>query len=112
MQQRRNYFRIRFPITQRPCLVVNAAQFDIVELAETGARVIVNGAGPSDTTGEFDAMIQFRDGVMVPVTARVHRREGDEAILRFSTNLPYAIIASEQRRLLKLFPRQTASHPA
>ena len=109
MPQLRNYFRIKFPVTQRPCLIVKAAQFEVTELAEAGARIIVNGAGPSDTTGEFDGTIEFADGVTAPVTARVHRREGNEAILRFAANLPYSIIAGQQRRLLQLFPREAAS---
>jgi hypothetical protein len=109
MSQRRNYFRIKFPITQRPCLVVNAAEFEVVELAEAGARIVVGDAQVSESTGEFDATIQFPDGASARVTARVHRREGSEAVLRFSANLPYSIIAAQQQRLLKLFPRHAPS---
>ena len=109
MSQRRNYFRIKFPITQRPCFVVNGAQFEVVELAETGARIIANGARQFDSTDEFAATIQFRDGAAAQVTARLHRRVANEAVLRFSPNLPYSIIAAQQRRLLKLFPRHAPS---
>jgi hypothetical protein len=108
MSQRRNYFRIKFPITQRPRLVVNAAEFEVLELAETGARIIAGNAQVSESTGEFEATIEFPDGASAPITARVHRREGNQAVLRFAANLPYSIIAAQQRRLLKLFPRHAA----
>jgi PilZ domain-containing protein len=112
MSQRRNYFRIQFPITQRPRLVVSTAEFEVLELAETGARIIVGDAQVSETSGEFEATIQFPDGASASVTARVHRREINEAVLRFAANLPYPIIAGQQRRLLKLFPRQATSPAA
>ncbi len=109
MSQRRNYFRIQFPMTQRPRLVVGSAEFEIVELAETGARVIAHDAALFDGADPFDATIQFRDDVSAAVTACVHRRENNEVVLRFSASLPYSIVAAQQRRLLKLFPRQAAS---
>src|SRR5690349_18924889 len=106
MSQRRNYFRIRFPVTQRPCLVVNSAHFEILELSETGAGVAAADVTMFDSSGEFEATILFRDGTMADVTARVHRQEADEIILRFPEGLPYSVVTAEQRRLMKLFPRE------
>ena len=109
MSQRRNYFRVKFPVTQRPCLMVNSAQFEVLELSETGARVNAGGSTSLAAAEPVNATIQFRDGTSAQVVGCLYRRESNEVILRFRDNLPYPVIAAEQRRLLKLFPRQAQS---
>jgi hypothetical protein len=108
MTQRRDYFRIRFPITQRPRLITKLIELDVIELSENGARVAVVAAGILDGPEPFDAIIQFKDGTAAAVIALVHRWEAEEAILHFPDNLSYSIIAAEQRRLLQMFPREAA----
>src|SRR5438876_431527 len=111
MSQRRDYFRIRFPLTQRPRLVADSIELEVIELSENGARVVVNGNGVLKGTAPFGATIRFKDGTAVKITAVMHRWKAKEAILRFSDNISYSIIVAEQRRLLQLFPREAAQQP-
>jgi hypothetical protein len=105
MAQNRDHFRIPFPIGERPQLIVGAAEFEVIDLSERGARVIRNGKWPDDGNGPFAATIRFRDGTTADVTAELHRLEADKLILRFGKQLSYSLIAAEQRRLLRLYPR-------
>ena len=105
MPQNRDHFRIPFPIGERPQLVVGAAEFEVIDLSERGARIVRNGQWPADGNGPFAATIRFRDGTTAGVTADLHRKDADKLILRFGKQLSYSLIAAEQRRLLRLYPR-------
>ena len=39
MPQQRDYFRIPYPVTERPQLIIGADEFQIVDLSESGARI-------------------------------------------------------------------------
>jgi hypothetical protein len=107
MSQKRDYFRVKFPVTQCPCLVAGSTVLEVIELSENGARVAVDGERML-SSDLFAATIRFKDGTAAKVTASVLRWETEYAILRFSDKLSYSVIAAEQRRLLQLFPRETA----
>jgi len=104
MPQQRDYFRIPYPVTERPRLIVGASEFEIVDLSESGARIALEGE-PQDGVESFAAIVRFQDGTTAKVIAAVQRREQGELVLRFADNLPYGIIAAQQRRLLQLYPR-------
>jgi hypothetical protein len=105
MPQNRDHFRIPFPIGERPQLFVGAAEFEVIDVSERGARIVRNGQWPDDGGGSFAATIRFRDGTTADVTAELHRKEADKLILRFGKQLSYSLITAEQRRLLRLYPR-------
>jgi hypothetical protein len=109
MSQKRDYFRVRFPITQRPCLIAGSTELEVIELSENGARVAVNGSSTLCQSDPFDATIRFKDGTTATVSASVHRWEAEQAVLQFSDNLSYSIIVAEQRRLLQMFPHDAAT---
>jgi hypothetical protein len=104
MPQQRDYFRIPYPVTERPRLVIGASEFEVVDLSESGARIELDGEPPAGAES-FPAIVRFKDGTTVKVVAVVQRQEHGELVLRFADNLPYAVIAGQQRRLLQLYPR-------
>jgi len=106
MSQKRDYFRIQFPITQRPRLVAGNLDLEVLELSENGARVAVTEKDFPESSDSFPAVIRFKDGTTGSVVASIHRSETDQAILRFAENLPYSVIAAQQQRLIQLFPRE------
>ena len=105
MAQNRDHYRILFPIGERPQLVVGAIEFEVIDLSERGARVIRNGRWPDGGNGPFAVTVRFRDGTTAEVTAELRRQEIDRLILRFVKQLSYSLIAAEQQRLLRLYPR-------
>lgn len=111
MSQKRNHFRIPYPITERPRLVMAGAEFEVLDLSARGARVAFNKNSRDPGDGICPATIRLKDATTIETVATVHRREANRLVLRFATELPYSVIAGEERRLLKLFPRG-ASQPA
>jgi len=107
MSQSRDHFRIPFPIEQRPKLIVGAVEFEVIDLSECGARIVRDGPWPDRANGPVAATIRFGDDTTADVTAEVQRQEGCQLILRFGRQLSYSVIAAEQQRLLRLYPRTT-----
>jgi hypothetical protein len=108
MSQKRDHFRIVFPLDQRPCLSAGLGKWEIIDLSEHGAKLVVPVEGTSLLGSEqFQATIRFRDGTTAAVTAIVQRQEANEVVLQFLEELPYSLIMAEQRRLLRLYPRET-----
>jgi hypothetical protein len=112
MSQKRDHFRIVFPLGQRPCLATDLAAWDVIDLSEDGAKVAVSSETSLCSREAFPATIRFHDGATAAVTANIQRRENDHVILNFAEPFSYALIMTEQRRLLRLFPRGTLIEPA
>jgi hypothetical protein len=112
MSQKRDHFRIVFPVGQRPCLAAGLAEWDVIDLSENGAKVMVKREASPGNRGAFAATIRFHDGTSTQVSAAVQRREGNCVILSFAEPLAYPLIMGEQRRLLRLFPRENLVAPA
>jgi hypothetical protein len=111
MSQKRDHFRIVFPLDQRPCLAAGLAEWDVIDLSENGARVAVSGNTSLCSREAFAATIRFHDGAAGAVIATIQRREQDHVTLSFAEPLAYSLIMAEQRRLLRLFPRDAFSGP-
>jgi len=111
MPQKRDHFRIVFPLGQRPCLVADLAEWDIVDLSENGAKIAVNCRTSLCSREKFAATIRFHDGTAAEVTASVQRQENEQVVLQFAEEVPYSLIMAEQRRLLRIFPRETLLAP-
>src|SRR5689334_11198140 len=112
MSQNRDHFRIVFPLGQRPCLAAGLAEWDIIDLSENGAKIALSCESSLHSCKPFAATIRFHDGTAAAVTASVQRRENEHAILSFLEPLSYSFIMAEQRRLLRLFPRESLVGPA
>jgi hypothetical protein len=111
MSQKRDHFRIVFPLGQRPCLAAGMSEWEVIDLSEDGAKIALNCETSLCSDNPFAATIRFHDGTPVTVTATVQRREDEYVILNFAKPLPYSLIMAEQRRLLRLFPRESLLGP-
>jgi hypothetical protein len=105
MGQSRDYFRIPFPVTERPRLIVDKDEFEAIDLSERGARVTAAGKLLARGKESFGVTIRFKDGTAATTSAMIHRQEGEQLVLRFKESLPFGVIAGEQRRLLALYGR-------
>jgi hypothetical protein len=103
MPENREYFRIKYPVSQRPRLVVGTYCCEILELSEVSASVS-SGGNLDLNGGPIKAAVSFLDGTRVNTAFTVLRRQDEQIVLRFSPPLPFSIVMAEQRRLLKAFP--------
>lgn len=102
--QKREYYRVRFPDSERPSLRIGDAAYEILDLSESGlyARLTVPGLSMDDIVA---GVVRFKDGEEFAVEGRIVRMDGDSVGLFLDKQgFPYRKVLDEQRRLLATYP--------
>lgn len=100
----RSLFRIRYPLRERPPLVVDGVTHAVVDCCEGGIR-FVGGEEPWATGHTLEGLLTLRGGAVVAVRGRVLRvQEGEVAVELASPGIPFAEILEEQRYLRSRYP--------
>ncbi len=106
IDQQRQYFRIVFPVAQRPRLDVDGRRFTVLEMSEGGASLVVDATTPPHWDAPRSATITLADGTEIAAETIAERRAAPGVLaVRFVELLPLSIITAEQRRLATLYPR-------
>lgn len=102
----RSYYRIRYPRRERPWLVVDESNFEVLDCSETGLRIQYLGDAPPEPGDTITGTIRFpreQEEVQVEGTV-VWVREGEVALHLPNTRIPLATIFREQRYLRAHYP--------
>ncbi|PKO00773.1 MAG: hypothetical protein CVU42_02790 [Chloroflexi bacterium HGW-Chloroflexi-4] len=94
--ERRQNYRIIYPETYHPNLIIRNNQFDILDLSETGVRFKLkeNVKLPGDL---FHAEVKLHNDSTVEVLGRIIRITGQHAAMFMVVKkIPYQIILAEQ----------------
>jgi hypothetical protein len=97
--ERRQNYRIIYPDTYRPSLVIRNIQFEIIDLSENGVRFKLkeNVKLPGDL---FHAEVRLHDDSTVEILGKIIRIGGeDAAMFMLVKKIPYQIILAEQAYL-------------
>ncbi len=101
-EQKRAYFRIVYPVGDRPKIMLRNETFDVIDLSEMGVRFVSRNAGRWLGVAEaLQATIVFFDKEKVTVIGRVLRANDDQVILHLSRGIPLTKVMAEQRRILQ-----------
>jgi len=94
--ERRQNYRIIYPETYHPSLIIRNIQFDIMDLSETGVRFKLkeNVKLPGDL---FHAEVKLHNDANVEILGRIIRITGQHAAMFMVVKkIPYQIILAEQ----------------
>ena len=104
-QTGRAYFRISYPLAERPQFILGDAVHQVIDCAEAGFRFHMGGFEIPELGTTLGARIRLRRGATVDVRARVVWTSSDEvAVALTDSRIPLAIIYDEQRYLRKHYP--------
>ena len=106
----REHYRLRYPVPARPHLTIELTggrpqAFAVTELAEAGCRIVWEQANRECFADAAKVIFCFHDGTRIESHATQLRVESEEMVLSLSPGIPLKVIMSEQRRVLKDFPR-------
>lgn len=96
---RRQNYRIIYPDTYHPSLIIRNVEFDIMDLSETGLRFKLkeNVKLPGDL---FHAEVKLHDNSNIEILGRIIRISGQHAAMFMVVKkIPYQIIIAEQAYL-------------
>lgn len=96
---RREYYRIPFPESQRPRMIVGLSISQVIDCSERGLSY-EPAAEPADVGDVVEGRIRFPRGVELPIRGEVVRVGADRVSLALKgTGIPFAIIFQEQLHL-------------
>lgn len=101
----RAFFRLRYPIADRPQSSLLGQQYQTTEISEYGMRLATPSTEAFAPDQVIEVVITFQDGEMVTVLGRVLRIEEAEVALGLLDSIPEARITREQRYLLQKYSR-------
>ena len=102
--QRRAYFRLRYPTSEGPAVTIAGADYEVLEISEAGARIKLLPDASIAIGQAFSGIVRFDDGVIVPVKGEVSRIDGDQAALKLSPGVSLRRMLAEQRHILERHP--------
>ena len=101
-QQKRQYFRIEYPVIERPTLTMGADKFEVVDASERGLRIIGKEGKPSPT--DIKGNLKFKSGSECPVVGKVTRKFEDGSLaVQLTVGISLSIIMNEQRLLIQKY---------
>ena len=95
--QKRRHFRVAYPLSNRPQLLLNGEKYDVVDISEQGIKYCCPGCGMT-TGGALEGVVEFPDGETFDIEGKALRVE---VILQLRKGIPYTQIVKEQMRLIK-----------
>jgi len=102
-QEKRKYFRIEYPASMRPILMVRKHEFEVVNISEKG--VMFSADGEVKFGRWVNGQVTFSDGQTVSVEGKiVRKREKNIGMFLTIKSIPYSKILSEQRLLARFNP--------
>lgn len=103
---RREFFRLRYPLSSRPTLLIRSRTFLVAELSEKGLRLADQRGGPQfavEPGQQISGRINLPSGD-VEITGKVLRRDRQEVIVADVEGISFQKLLEEQRRLIKAYP--------
>ncbi|MEI2779964.1 MAG: PilZ domain-containing protein [Candidatus Competibacter sp.] len=99
--EKREYFRLKFPPLERPCLVVGERKYEVLDCSARGLRFVVTELPLPSLGDPVEGHLLFRRDSRAPVRGLIVRIQGDEIALHLpDCEIPFAILRGEERYLL------------
>ena len=105
-QKQREYYRLDYPESYRPLLVVDDCDYEIENISEFGLRFKIGDDPAFSVKDNIMAIITFPGGKEFDLSGQVVRVEQGCASLQLETALPLDLIKSESLHIHYHFPGQ------
>ena len=102
----RKFFRIRYPVQERPRLRILAETFSVIDTCETGLLFFSKSAPRFNPDEEVNGQLVFHDGTRVKIRGRVLRRNKNEYAMELKQGIPLPKMMEEHLGLLSRYPAQ------
>jgi hypothetical protein len=96
----REHYRVAYPTTLRPKLMVHGVGFDVVDISERGIRFRLGDAHQPEAGLELQGEVRFKRGETISVRGTVLRVHNGEVAAHLDDGIPLRIVMDEQRFLL------------
>jgi len=102
--QKRQFFRLRYPKNERPKATILDRDFRICEISEEGTRILFTNSHPVSRGISIKGSICFHDGTEIPIEGRILRLDDDELVAQLTKGPDLKRMTAEQIYLRKKYP--------
>ncbi len=100
----RAYYRLRYPRAERPTVRIEDRDYEVSEVSERGARIVLTGACAVPRDQPFAGVLRFRDGETGSIEGVVLRSDEKEMVVGLSSGVSLKRMMAEQIRLRQKYP--------
>ncbi|MGF1753854.1 PilZ domain-containing protein [Vibrio makurazakiensis] len=111
-EQKRQYYRLKYPKRARPVLRVEDQLFHVSEVSEKGVRLMIKNLTAFYSGLSLVGTLDLHDHSKVKVCGAVLRFDGNEVILQLTKGPTFKDMVSEQRHIRRKYPSFFASQKA
>mgnify|MGYP000209086016 CR=1 FL=1 len=99
-ENQREYYRLSYPDSHRPSLVMDVENYEIADVSEYGMKVKIDNDPAFMVADSIIATIAFPDGKEFDLSGEIVRIDEDCAGLKLETPLPLSVIREESLFLM------------
>jgi hypothetical protein len=106
--QKRGHYRLEYPVSDRPSVLVNGHQYEVVDVSEQGMKFKCQNKITPDKDSPFKATVFFKDGKSFDVSGTILRydAEQDQCVVQLTKGIPLAKMIEEQLLLIRKYKGQ------
>ncbi|MDX1497781.1 MAG: PilZ domain-containing protein [Salinisphaeraceae bacterium] len=108
LYERRKKYRLRYPIAERPLLLVNDVTYRVSDLSEGGMRVVFDQDNSIPEDFPFNGTIRYVDGEEMTIVGKVLRSSQNGFTAEFEQGVSLKRIMRDQIKLRKQYPQHFA----
>lgn len=106
---RREHYRIIYPLTCRPKLKIVRKEYDVVDISESGIKFLFR-KDPALTAGAaIRGEMTFAAGDSLNIEGKILRIDEEIVILKLNRKIPFWKIVDEQRYIKENYPEYRLS---
>ncbi|MDC0609197.1 PilZ domain-containing protein [Vibrio sp.] len=103
-EQRRQYFRLRYPKSARPVIRVEDKTFSVCESSEGGLRVLMGQVASLYCGLRMSATVSLHNESDVDIEGSILRFDDNEVVIKLDKGLSFKDMVAEQRYVKQKFP--------
>jgi hypothetical protein len=101
----RTHFRLEYPASERPHLVVDKTRHPVLDISENGLKFLCTGTFKPRAGASIRGVIKFKNGGECAVEGKVLRYAGDGGcVVLLVQGIPLSRMMEEHRLILQKYP--------
>lgn len=102
--QQREFYRLWYPVAERPSLRIDDQEFDVSEVSEAGVRIVIASQVELADAEVFTGTITFRSGEKESVEGTILRSSENEIVANLTIGISLKRMMAEQIRIRRKYP--------
>lgn len=104
MKNKREFYRIRYPLSCRPRLILLDKEYEVIETSEKGVKFLHKKFHEFQIGLTVGFTITFHDDESLDLEGKILRVDENVVVVYLSEEIPFRRIALEQRHIIDNYP--------